>query len=161
MRLIVKQIVCLTISQRSPACRSVVELIPLHSIKNIVSIRRFDPKPHWSCAVSAGPLLFLSGQTAYGAESCTDLETQTVEVLRRIDDILAANQSGKAYLVSVTVYLRHIDDLPRLNKVWAEWLDGYFPPARATVQAALAHSHLLVEMSVVAMAESLPQDAAQ
>jgi enamine deaminase RidA (YjgF/YER057c/UK114 family) len=74
---------------------------------------------------------------------------------------LAANQSGKANLVSVTVYLRHIDDLPRVNKVWAEWLGGHLPPARATVQAALAHSHLLVEMSAVAMAEVLSQDAAQ
>lgn len=116
-----------------------------------MSIHRFEPQACWSRAVCAGPLLFLSGQTAHGIRADADVAVQTEEVLRRIDDILAANGGDRSDLVSATLYLKHIEDLPRVNQVWCDWLDGRQPPARATVQAVLAHPHLLVEISVVAM----------
>lgn len=124
-----------------------------------MSIRRYDPKPHWSRAVSAGSLLFLSGQTAHGAEHCADVAAQTREVLRRIAEILAANGGNRADLVSATLYLKNIEDLPQVNEVWADWLQGQQAPARATVQAVLAHPDLLVEISVVAMPQ-LPHQGA-
>ncbi|MDR0227327.1 MAG: RidA family protein [Burkholderiaceae bacterium] len=116
-----------------------------------MSLHKINPQTHWSTAVSTGPLLFLSGQTANGAQGCADIASQTQEALRRVERILEANQSSKAHLVSATIYLRHTADFPKVNEVWSRWLDGLEPPARSTLQAAPVQPHLDIEISAVAM----------
>ena len=112
-------------------------------------INRLRSGPRMSKIVRYGGMVFLSGQTSSG-EPIRDIAGQTQEVLRRIDELLAEAGSSKDRLLSATVYLRDIADFDAMNVEWESWLFGFDAPARTTVEARLAKSDLLVEITVIA-----------
>ncbi len=69
--------------------------------------------------VSAGPLLFISGQVALDPEGRIvgkgDVRAQTVQVLENIRMILRANGADMEDVVSVTVYVTDIAFLDRIT----------------------------------------------
>jgi enamine deaminase RidA (YjgF/YER057c/UK114 family) len=101
-----------------------------------------------SQVVVHGDTVYLAGQV------CTDgsitVADQTRDVLRAVDERLAEAGSDRSRLVSVTIYLADITDFAEMNAVWTAWIAGTPPPARATVQAALAGPQWRVEMTAVA-----------
>ncbi|WP_309083342.1 RidA family protein [Chelativorans sp.] len=115
-------------------------------------IERFQKGPRMSQAVKAGNMIFLAGQVPDDFEA--DLETQTRQVLAKIDGLLAAAGANKSHIVSATVYLAHITDFNGMNAVYDRWIDPENPPARACVEARLAHPGIRVEIVCVA---ALPQ----
>ena len=117
------------------------------------TIRRGRTGPRMSKIVQHAGLVFLSGQTSSG-EPVGDVGGQTREVLRRIDELLAEAGSNRSSLLSATVYLRDISDFAAMNAEWEAWLLGNLAPARTTVEARLANASLLVEITVVAAADS-------
>ncbi len=104
--------------------------------------------------VSAGPLLFISGQVALDPEGRVvgkgDVRAQTVQVLENIRTILRVNGADMQDVVSVTVYVTDIGFLDRITDIRMQ----YFPsngPSSAIVQIAkLAMPELLIEISAVA-----------
>jgi enamine deaminase RidA (YjgF/YER057c/UK114 family) len=121
----------------------------------MTDIQRHHTNARISKIVSHGGLIFLCGQTAKGSPGATgDIATQTMEVLSRIDALLAEAGSDRTRLLTVTIYLRDIADFAGMNAVWEEWLAGQEAgaPARTTVEAALATEGLRVEMTAVAAA---------
>jgi len=112
-------------------------------------IERIGKAARWSDAVAAHGLVFLAGHVAEETRGQSVLE-QTQEVLAQIDDTLAQAGVSKASLVSVTIYLADIDHIDAMNQAWDAWVDSDNPPARATVEARLAHPELAVEMIGVA-----------
>jgi enamine deaminase RidA (YjgF/YER057c/UK114 family) len=104
--------------------------------------------PFLSQAVVHGRTVYVAGQVA--ADGSTSVADQTRHVLRQIDERLAEAGTDRTRLLSVTIYLPDIADFPEMNAVWIDWLDGSQPPARATVQAALADPQWRVEMTAVA-----------
>lgn len=114
-------------------------------------IERLHSNARMSKIVRHGGLLFLSGQTASGsASAASDIGAQTAEVLTRIDSLLAEGGSDRTQILSTTVYLRNIADFAAMNAAWEAWVTPDAAPARTTVEARLAASSLLVEMTVVA-----------
>lgn len=101
--------------------------------------------------VQHGGLIYLCGQTSMGS-AATDVAAQTVEVLSRIDALLAEAGSDKKQMLSVLIHLSSMEDFASMNQVWDSWLPEGSAPARTTVEARLASSALLVEMTVVAAA---------
>ncbi len=95
-------------------------------------------------------LVFLAGQVA--DDRTADAATQTKQVLASIDRLLGECGSDKSRLVSATIFLPDMADFPTLNAAWEAWVVAGQTPARATVQAALAHSDYKVEIQVVATA---------
>lgn len=95
-------------------------------------------------------LVFLAGQVADDGKA--DMATQTKQVLASIDRLLGEVGSDKSRLVSATIFLPDMADFPTLNAVWEEWVVPGKTPARATVQAALAHPDYRVEIQAVATA---------
>jgi len=81
-----------------------------------------------------------------------DMATQTKQVLASIDRLLADVGSDKSRLLSATIYLPDMADFPTLNAIWEQWVLAGQTPARATVQAALAHPAYKVEIQVIATA---------
>ncbi|WP_199252657.1 RidA family protein [Chachezhania sediminis] len=108
-----------------------------------------SPGPIMSQAVVHNGVAHLAGQVAMDNQS-GDFATQTKEVFARIDKILADLRSDRTQMLSATIYLTDLADFPEMNKLWAEWLDGATPPARATVNAALVLPGLKIEIVVVA-----------
>jgi enamine deaminase RidA (YjgF/YER057c/UK114 family) len=112
-------------------------------------IERIGKAARWSDAVVVNGLVFLAGHVAEETKGQSVLE-QTREVLAQLDDTLAQAGSSKAKLVSVTIYLADIAGFDAMNQAWDAWVDSENPPARATVEARLAHPDYAVEMTAIA-----------
>ena len=95
-------------------------------------------------------VVYLAGQVADDAKA--DISMQTKQVLAAIDRLLAEVGSDKSRLLSATIFLPDMADFAALNAVWEAWVVPGHTPARATVEAALAHPDYKVEVQVVATA---------
>ncbi|MCK9258831.1 MAG: RidA family protein [Azoarcus sp.] len=113
------------------------------------AIERSHGNARMSKIVRHGGLIYLCGQTAMGS-AAAEISAQTTEVLSRIDSLLAEAGSDRTRLLSVLIHLSSLDDFAEMNKVWESWVPEGCAPARTTVEARLASSFLLVEMTVVA-----------
>lgn len=104
--------------------------------------------------VSAGPLLFISGQIALDKAGDLvgkgDLRAQAVQVLENIRLILKAHKAEMKDIVQVTVYVTDI----RAFRDIADIRMKYFPkdgPASAIVEvSSLALPELMIEIAAVA-----------
>jgi enamine deaminase RidA (YjgF/YER057c/UK114 family) len=112
-------------------------------------IERIGKAARWSDAVAVNGLVFLAGHVAEAAAGKSVFE-QTSDVLAQLDETLAEAGSGKAKLVSVTIYLADIGGFDEMNRAWDQWMDPENPPARATVEARLAHPDYAVEITAIA-----------
>ena len=114
-------------------------------------IIRIDTNQRMSRIVKAAGFVFIGGQTS--ADPAPDVRIQTAKVLEKIDGFLDKAGIDKTRLVSAQVWLADIArDFAGMNEVWEAWVPEGCAPTRATVEARLAASHLLVEISVVALA---------
>ena len=109
---------------------------------------RIEKTKRMSQGVSHGDLIFLAGQVA--DNPVPDAKAQTEDILRKIDALLGKLGSGKQNLLSTTIYLADIRSFEAMNSAWDVWVDTENPPARATVEARLAHPKYLVEIMVTA-----------
>jgi enamine deaminase RidA (YjgF/YER057c/UK114 family) len=96
----------------------------------------------------AGRLVYLAGQVAEDRNA--DIREQTRSVLAQVDGLLAEAGTDKRHILSATIYLADMKDYAAMNSVWDEWVPGGDTPARATVEARLAHPGYRVEIQVVA-----------
>jgi len=112
-------------------------------------IQRHHTNARMSKIVQHGGLIFLCGQTSSG-KTLPDIESQTGEVLARIDALLTEAGSERSRLLSATVYLKRMQDFAAMNTIWEAWVPEGAAPARTTVQADLASPDLLIEITVVA-----------
>ena len=95
-----------------------------------------------------GRLVYLAGQVAEDRNA--DIDDQTRSVLRQIDRLLGEAGCDKTRILSATIYLASMDDYAAMNAVWDAWVPQGETPARATVEARLAHPAYRVEMQIVA-----------
>lgn len=114
-----------------------------------MTIKRYQVGSRMSQGVAAGGILYIAGQVADNGKA--SVEEQTREVLAKIDAVLAEAGTNKSRLLAVNVFLPNIDDFAAMNTVYDPWIDPANPPARACVEARLADSDLLVEMTAVAL----------
>jgi enamine deaminase RidA (YjgF/YER057c/UK114 family) len=117
------------------------------------TIRRIDQTtlPTMSQAVVHNNICYISGQIDATGD---DVESQTRNILGKIDVLLKDAGTDKSKLLTASIWLKDIDsDFATMNKVWLEWIDEENKPARATTEANLAFPNLLVEVQVSAAIE--------
>ena len=114
-----------------------------------MSIKRIDTGPRMSAAVVHGNTVYLAGQVADRAVG-GNVKDQTSEILGLIDGLLAKAGTDKSRLLSATIYLSDIGTFGEMNEVWESWVIAGQTPARATLEAKLAHSKYTVEIVVIA-----------
>ncbi|MDE0045728.1 MAG: RidA family protein [bacterium] len=114
----------------------------------MTDIQRLQPGELFSGAVIHGDTVWLSGKVA--SDSTGDVQEQTRNILEQIDATLEACGSSRSRLLSVQIWLADIGDWAAMNEVYTAWIDPGNKPCRATVEAALAHPDLLVEIMCVA-----------
>ena len=114
--------------------------------------KRADPGPRMSKAVRHENTIFTMGHVA--SDRSGDIQTQTADVLERLEATLADMGSDKSKLLTVTIYLADMRNFRAMNEVWDSWVDGPNAPARTTVEVALATPDLLIEITATAAAES-------
>lgn len=113
-----------------------------------MEIKRYEGTGRMSRVVEYNETIYLCGQTA--KLDGDTVEIQTLGVLKKIEDLLNNYGSSKENILSVTIYLKTMKDFQGMNSIWDEWVIDGFEPARATVEASMASSEILVEMSVIA-----------
>ncbi len=114
----------------------------------MIDIQRLQPGELYSGAVIHGDTVWLSGKVA--SDATGDVREQTRDILQQIDTTLEACGTSRSRLLSVQIWLADIADWPAMNEVYTAWIDTGNKPCRATVEAALAHPDLLVEIMCVA-----------
>ncbi len=92
--------------------------------------------------------VYLCGQVA--KDSDADIKEQTRTMLEKVDDLLVQAGSDREHILSATVYIKDMKYFAEMNEVWDAWVIEGVSPARACVEASLARSELLVEVSVIA-----------
>ena len=118
-----------------------------------MSITRYQPGKRMSQAVVHGNTVYLAGQVATDYNGT--IEKQTGEVLAAIDKLLAEAGSSKSKVLYCQVVLNNIADFAAMNTVYDAWVDQANPPARAAIEARLAHPALKVEIIAVALVISV------
>lgn len=113
-----------------------------------MDIVRHEPGKILSGAVEYGNLVFVAGTVPDNLTA--GVKEQTAEVLKKIDALLAKAGSSKAKVLSANIWLPDIRLRDQMNEAWVAWMDPANPPARATVEAKLADSRILVEIAVIA-----------
>ncbi len=108
----------------------------------------------YSQAVTAGDLLFVSGQIPLDPENGElvggDIENQTRRVLDNIKAIVQAAGADMDRVVKTTIFLSDMNDFAAVNGVYAEYFDATLP-ARATVQVAGLPKGVPVEIEAVVL----------
>ena len=112
-----------------------------------MTIKRHNPGTRMSAAVVNDNTVYLAGQVSADAPNARG---QTELTLKKIDALLGAVGSHKSKALSATVYLASMATYDEMNAAWDAWVDPSNAPARATVEARLAHPKYLVEISLVA-----------
>ena len=115
---------------------------------NMSDIRRIDQNARRSRAVVYGDMIFLAGQVA--EDKTADIESQTQQVLARIDDMLAQAGSDKSRLLTAQIWLASMQDFDRMNAVWDAWVTPGQAPTRCCGEVKLADPRYLVEIVVTA-----------
>lgn len=108
----------------------------------------------YSHAVTAGNLLFLSGQGAMAPDGSGiqrgTIESETRQTLENIKTVLNDAGSSLAQVVKMTVYLKDMENFAAMNAIYKEYFPEN-PPARTCIQAGRLPLDFQVEMDAIAI----------
>jgi reactive intermediate/imine deaminase len=111
------------------------------------------PVSHYCDAVRFGDLLFISGLVGVDADGRVvgegDAARQTRQIFENMARVLNAAGAGFGDVLKVTVYLKNIDDRPRINPVRQEFFGAARPASTLVEVSSLIHPDLLVEIEAV------------
>ena len=114
-----------------------------------------EPISHYTDAVRAGDLLFVSGIVPIDGEGRLvggdDVVAQTRQVLANLGLVLATAGATFADVVKVTVYLTDIADRARINPVRQECFGDARPASTLVEVSALAVLGAKLEIEAVAL----------
>jgi len=113
-----------------------------------------EPISHYTDAVRAGDLLFVSGCVPVDADGRLvggDVVAQARQVFANVGAVLKAGGATFADVVKVTVYLVDIDDRARINPVRAEFFGTTRPASTLVEVRALAIPGAKLEVDAVAL----------
>ena len=108
----------------------------------------------YSQAVKKNGLVFVSGQIAINPATGElvegDIQTQTRQVLKNVQAVLAAAGAALDDVVKATVFITNMDDFPLVNEVYSEFFQKQ-PPARACVEVSRLPKSVQVEIEAIAV----------
>jgi len=111
-------------------------------------IKRYEGNGKLSRVVEYNGILYLSGR-AY--EAGVTIEEQTKEVLHILDETLNRYGSDKEHILTAQIFMSDIkENFDRMNKVWKEYIEPGYEPARVTFQAETDMDEILIEISMTA-----------
>ena len=117
-----------------------------------------EPISHFTDAVRAGDLVFVSGVVAVDADGNLvggdDVVAQTRQVLENTRKVLAAAGCGFEDVVKVTIFLTDVDDRPRINPLRQEVFGAARPASTLVEVSRLAVPGAKVEIEAVALIPS-------
>ena len=113
----------------------------------------FKPGMPFSNAYVAGNTLYVAGQQGPDENhkvTGTDITLQTTNTIAAIQKVVEGAGFKMTDIVSVTVYVTNLDDVPKMNEVYKKLMPDP-KPARATVQVAGLIGGAKIEISCIAV----------
>ena len=113
----------------------------------------FNPKMPFSNGFVAGNTLYVAGQQGPddgGKVTGTTIEFQTERTIAAIKGVVEKAGFKMTDLVSVTVYVTDLNDVPKMNEVYNRLMPNP-KPARATVKVAGLIGDAKIEISAIAV----------
>lgn len=115
-----------------------------------MAVQRLHVSKRFSEVAISGNLVHLAGQLATDFD--LDIKGQTQQTFDIIDQFLADAGTDKSNILSVTIYLKNIEqDYAAFNEVWDAWVADIEALPRTCVEAKLYDPRVLVELTVVAV----------
>jgi 2-iminobutanoate/2-iminopropanoate deaminase len=115
----------------------------------------------YSQAIRIESLVFTAGQIGLNPATAElvegGVEEQTRQVLTNLRNVLEAAGSGLTYVVKTTVFLKDMNDFPKMNAIYAEFFSEAHP-ARSTIAVAGLPKGGLVEIEAIALLASAHGD---
>lgn len=118
----------------------------------------FQPRPTYpySPGTKGGRMVFTAGQVAWDetgeVTAIGDVRAQTVQTLANVKSVLEEGGATLDDVLKCNVYLADMGHFQIMNEEFARVFPKD-PPARTTVQAALAEPEMLVEIEAIAYVE--------
>jgi len=107
----------------------------------------------YSQAIVSGGVLYASGQIGLlpqeGKLVADDVEAQARQVTANLTAVLQQAGVNLSDILKVNIFLTDMNDFPKVNGIYADWL-GEHRPARATVAVAALPLGANVEMDLIA-----------
>jgi 2-iminobutanoate/2-iminopropanoate deaminase len=114
-----------------------------------------EPLSHYTDAVRAGDLLFVSGVVPVDGEGRLvgegDVVEQARQVFRAMGEVLAAAGASFADVVKVTVFLTDVEDRALINPVRREFFGAARPASTLVEISRLAIPGARIEVEAVAI----------
>jgi 2-iminobutanoate/2-iminopropanoate deaminase len=110
-----------------------------------------SPIGPYSQGVQIGDLIFFSGQIPLHPETGKipeGIEEQTKQVLENVKALLKSQQLGFENVIKTTVFLNSMEDITKINEVFATYFVEPFP-ARSAVEVAKLPCGALIEVEVI------------
>ncbi|MEJ2545421.1 MAG: RidA family protein [Calditrichaceae bacterium] len=123
-------------------------------LKSIKTKDAPEPIGPYSQAIESNGFIYTSGQIAIvpstGQLLDGDVVEQTHQVLNNLKAVLLTAGSGMNQVVKTTIYLKNMDDFPKVNAAYSEYFVDT-PPARSTVEVSRLPKNVLVEIDCIAI----------
>jgi 2-iminobutanoate/2-iminopropanoate deaminase len=108
----------------------------------------------YSQAVKAGGFVFASGQIPLNPETgelvTGGIEAEVRQAIGNLKAVLEGSGAGLQTIVKTTLFIVHMEDFPKINKVYAELFPNA-PPARSCVEVSALPKGAQVEVEAIAM----------
>jgi len=129
-----------------------------------MQMKKIEPIQSAKLAVSAGPFstgvkasgfLFLSGQVGIdqGGKLADDFDLEVRQIFKNIDAVLSEQKLTFDNILSVTVYLKDMQNFKPLNDIYKTYFNGYYP-ARTCIAVLELPLKANVEMTITALTEN-------
>lgn len=111
------------------------------------------PTGPYSQGIAWGDLFFVAGTP--GVEPSTDelvegVENQTAKAMENILNVLALNNMDAKNILKTNMFIKNMEDFPKINKVYESFFpDGKYP-VRTCVEISKTPKDGLIEIEVIA-----------
>jgi len=130
-------------------------------VKKQIQMKKIEPIQSAKLAVSPGPFsagvkakgfLFLSGQVGIdqSGKLADDFDLEVRQIFKNIDGVLSEQKLTFDDIVSVTIYLRDMQNFKRLNDIYKTYFNGYYP-TRTCIAVLELPLKANVEMTITAL----------
>lgn len=111
-------------------------------------IERYETVGRLSRILVHNGIAYISGTLAEDPNGT--VEEQTQNILSRIDGWLESVGSHKTRILTATVWLKDVEDAPKMNSVWQAWMPQGYAPSRSCVESTPGRSAFSVEIALQA-----------
>ncbi|MCB9088816.1 MAG: RidA family protein [Calditrichae bacterium] len=112
------------------------------------------PVGPYNQAVVINGLVFTAGQIAIDPATNQllpgDVEAQTRLVMENLRALLNAAGASLERVIKTTIFLKDMNDFPRVNAVYGSFFEAASAPARSTVEVSRLPKDVLVEIECIA-----------